>query len=516
MPNYKKDKEGKQVNSEIDIFLATELGVFSSLKGKNIRLNLRPSNNSKRFVNNKTNETSFVDFHSDISKKVDNLIEKHEQELKTDEPAEVEFVSQKQQVLSLRDIMEVRDSFKKQPEIPAFKTEINTKDVFGEFDPSQDLFEIETPTQSHQDLRFVGNFEELYDVAHVANIEDEPRIWDVGDKESKKWTMGLAGIKVKHNKDKKTGKRNGVAKTKEELEKAKMEIERKKHEIKEAEIIAKEKQEELKEKEKEKVLKEKGEERRKKLEFKKEQEENRKREKELKEEAKIKEEKKKLREKLKTRELKEQAKLEAEQIKLEEKENILKQKETEKQKKLESKKALEEERLNKKRLEEQGKETERAERLKEKEKLLTTKQKERLETEQQKLKEKKLLAAEKQKKLEVKKAVEEERLKEKETEKKSKETVKKDVKSKKAFVSIFKKKKEKTTAKEEKPVSEVEAPKPEEKTEQRDETILDDEVSDALTIIDELLEQLPDEVIDDFVQSDNFTLYERVVKKYKK
>ena len=45
---------------------------------------------------------------------------------------------------------------------------------------------------------------------------------------------------------------------------------------------------------------------------------------------------------------------------------------------------------------------------------------------------------------------------------------------------------------------------------------LDADVEKLLPIIDQLLEKLPDDVVDEFAQSDNFALYEKVVNKYKR
>ena len=45
--------------------------------------------------------------------------------------------------------------------------------------------------------------------------------------------------------------------------------------------------------------------------------------------------------------------------------------------------------------------------------------------------------------------------------------------------------------------------------------ILDDEIKQLLNITDELLGKLPDEVIDEFAQSEDFKLYEKVMIKYK-
>jgi len=43
----------------------------------------------------------------------------------------------------------------------------------------------------------------------------------------------------------------------------------------------------------------------------------------------------------------------------------------------------------------------------------------------------------------------------------------------------------------------------------------DEDVEKLIPIIDSLLEKLPDEVIDEFAKSEDFTLYEKVISKYK-
>ena len=46
-------------------------------------------------------------------------------------------------------------------------------------------------------------------------------------------------------------------------------------------------------------------------------------------------------------------------------------------------------------------------------------------------------------------------------------------------------------------------------------TFFDEDVEKIIPVIDTLLEKLPDDVIDEFAESDDFVLYEKVVKKYK-
>jgi len=54
------------------------------------------------------------------------------------------------------------------------------------------------------------------------------------------------------------------------------------------------------------------------------------------------------------------------------------------------------------------------------------------------------------------------------------------------------------------------------KEEKRYEKSFLDDVEKLLPILDELLEKLPDEVVDEFVQSEDFVLYEKVVSKFKR
>jgi len=50
----------------------------------------------------------------------------------------------------------------------------------------------------------------------------------------------------------------------------------------------------------------------------------------------------------------------------------------------------------------------------------------------------------------------------------------------------------------------------------KEKTFFDEDVEKIIPVIDSLLEKLPEKVIEDFVQSDDFALYEKVVSKYKK
>jgi trichohyalin len=390
---YLKNKRNKLVLSNLDIYLAHELGFFSLFKGKKIRLNPKPFSNET--IN--LNDENLIDLHLQIVKKIDELIGKHEKELQNKEP---EPLSKRQKTLSLLKVVEIREPSIKRPEMPNFKTDIETKNVFGELSHDEGFFEIEIPHET--------SFNDEKKQADNSNFNS----WMLGDhdKKSQKSLMGLLRVKVRSKnrpinqsqKVKETKKTNNYAIAKNELEQTKKEIEQKKKALEEAKIKEKELIQKIEEKKKEEKFK--------KFELKKKMKEKIVREKEA-EKAR----------KQKDKELKrlEQEKLKQEQIKIKEKEKIEKQKELERKKKKEFKHK----------------------------------------------------------------------------------------KSEKKEVSFFKKEKE-----EEEKLTDVNELQKE--LEER-ETFLDDDVEKLIPIIDQLLEKLPDDVIEEFAQSKDFILYEKVVSKYK-
>ena len=245
MPNL-NNKKNKLVVSELDIFLTAELGFFSSLKGKNIKFNPRffPLTTADK------NNENLVDLHLEIVKKIDELIEKHEEELQIKEP---EPLSKRQQTLSLNEVMEIREPHKRKPEMPHFKTEIESKNVFGELNQEEEFFEIVIPTETH----FNGEGKQTNN--------GDFHSWLLGDqdKKSQKSFMGLGRIKVRsknktsNQKANKPKKINNLTKTKIELEKTKREIEERKKALEEAEEKEKAKEIELRKKREEKKREEK-------------------------------------------------------------------------------------------------------------------------------------------------------------------------------------------------------------------------------------------------------------------
>ena len=173
-------------------------------------------------------------------------------------------------------------------------------------------------------------------------------------------------------------------------------------------------------------------------------------------------------------------------------------------------KQKEEEELKKK--EEERKKQEKLKKLEEKRKLREEKQKEKERKKLEREKQKELKKLERQKRLEQK-------LKEKEEQKKKKIEEKQkllaELEKKKQLEKQKKEKKTETSEKKILPFFKITEKKETKTTEQTTQTSWDEEVSQAITIIDNLLEQLPEETIDKFVQSEDFEIYEKVVKKYK-
>jgi len=410
MHTLKKDNK----KLELELVLATELGLLSSLKNKNIRFNPQPFANRKE-IKPKNN---LIDFHLEITKKIDQIIVQHENE------------NQDEKTETNENIIEFREPHKKQPIIPSFKTEISPDNFTKNPLTNEDLFEVELPTFT--DLEITRNIDDLNEFTSVKKIDTTVLKKDIKNNITKKQSLAFARIKLgkkpektqkKASKNKTEKKKkiinNGFTRAKKDLETTKMKLEKKKKEIETIEKLAREKKEELKKK---KTLR-KAREKQKKLELKKQSREKKlkeietkKLERQKKKELKIKEKQKKINQLKRVKELK-----------IQEKEK----KKLEKQKQLEAKKLLNEKKPIEKRLKKEKK-------IKPKEKEIKVKEP----------------------------PVEQEIVKEKNI-----------------------------------PTEE--------------ETNFDEEVKEALEIIDELLGKLPDETIDEFVQSEDFAIYEKVVNKYK-
>ena len=437
MQNKKRDGK-KQTKTDLEIFIATETGILSTLK--RIRFTADPSNEKPKTI--EPSQTKLVDFHMEISKKIDEVIQKNEQENTVEE----------------KRIVEPRTTWRKEPQTPFFKTETNLENEF---------IEVETPTDNINNPTLTAQPNIEHQPFFVGPIKPKNiSLFAVGDHSEDQVLTSFAKIRI--NKDrtksnnktgKKTNKKNGYTKVKNDYEEVQTELERKKQELEEMKRLAKEKEEELKRKEQERKEKEK-----------KRLEEKKKREKEEEKLAKQRAIEKKKQEKLKAKE----------ELKL--------AKEKERQEKL---KAKEEAKLAKQREKE----------LKEKEKLEALKAKELEKQKQKELAEKEKIKALKQK--------------EREEKKKKQEKAKKSKKEKKSIGLKISFSKNKERDAKEKPVKKQEIKTLEKETETEVQPPEDDLVK-AFEIIDDLLGKLPEEAIDEFVKSDDFEVYEKVVGKYKK
>ncbi|MHA1574705.1 MAG: hypothetical protein ACTSXL_00955 [Alphaproteobacteria bacterium] len=434
MQNIKRDGRKKQVKTDLEIVLATELGLLSTLK--RIKFNKNPSNPTQNTIN--PNQTRLVDFHMEIAKKIDDVIQKHEEE---------NTVEQK--------IVEPRTTWTKTPQTPIFKTEIPIDTETTNFD--NELFELEVPTDNfiERKLQVEPNIENQ--PVFVGPIQPKnTSIFAIGDHSEDKLITTLGRIKINREKIKNTNKtqtkkNNGYSKAKNNYQQVQTELEKKKHELEEIERLAKLKEIELKKKEQERKEKEKK----------------------------------------KAIEQKKQDKLKQIEQKKLEKEEKLKAKQELKISKEKERKKIKQDKL--KQIEQKQLEKQKQEELKEKERLKELKTKE----------------LEKQKQKELKEQEKLKRLKEKE----KREQDKKTTKGKKPITIKLPKKKE--IKKEEKTII-----KPDVKTTQKEleKNIQppEDDLIKAFEIIDDLLGKLPEETIDEFVKSDDFEVYEKVVSRYKK
>jgi len=178
---------------------------------------------------------------------------------------------------------------------------------------------------------------------------------------------------------------------------------------------------------------------------------------------------------------------------------------------LEAKKAELEEK--EKRKKEQESEKLSKEELKRREKELRQKEKE--EKKQQLLEAKQAKKEAKQKEREMKKALKEQRKQQLlEAKQAKKESMQREQEAKQAL-----KEGKKKVAEEQKQLKKIEPIKEEQKKEEYEEVpempILDEDIRKFITITDNLLAELPDEVIDKFAKSKDFEVYERVLSKYK-
>jgi len=445
------NKKNKLDISKLDLLLTIEMGFFSDLKKMKIGFNPRPFSKS-RHLDDKKSAPSNEKFVDLHLETVKKIDEIIEQHKK--ESGNNRFESKKQESISLQEIEEVRESKFISPEIsPSGQSFLQPENVKRELDQREEFFEIESPVNFSIDV----NKEQEKDIQN----------WMIGDQDKKTrgsfWNFVKMKTSKKENKtDRKVSKKvnqdtkiNNVTKTKLELEKSKQEIEKKKNALETA--IKKEKQKEL--------------------ELQKEIEEKKKQEKLKKLESKKKRKEQKIREK----EAKKTEKQRKRELELQKKLKIKAEKELQQKRKEEEKQKQE----NLKKLEEQKK-------LKQIEALKAEKELQQKRKEGEKQKQEKL------KKLEIQK-----KLKEKEAKKAEKEKHKK-----KKIIE------EETIEPESQEPADLGTHIEEEKETIQEPVSWDEDVEKLLPIIDNLFANLPDNIVDEFTQSEDFKLYEKVMLKY--
>ncbi len=469
MHKQKLIKENKLKICKLEIFLLTDMGIFSNLKRKNVKDSSRTFFKKIPFQKEKLKKPTenLVNLHLETVEKVDHLITKNHPEIDNRNPNTT--INSKIEA-SLSNNIELRDPIVRTKEISNFNSEITPNDSLSELNKVEEFYEIQPQINDSFENQKVN------DDDFKNNIEVDK------DKESQKLFWSFIKIKGKSKDNTKNNNKNftnnNYNKTKDELERTKEEIEAKKRELEMIEQREKERELEQKKKEEEKREQDKLE----LIEIQKQQKEVKlreieakkieiRREKERKlEQKKIEQEKRRL-EKLRQIELKKKMK----EDKLKEKELNKIEMEREKERQIEQKKMEEEKRKQEMLIE-------KIESEKEKERQIEIKK-----MEEEKLRQKIEAEKEMEKQLEIKKIEEQNKEKEEIQSLKNKDEENE---------HILKDKFQKVT--EEPPIG------------------WDEDVEKLIPIIDSLLEKLPDEVIDEFAKSENFTLYEKVILKYKK
>ncbi len=188
MPNLKKYKETKLVRPELNIFLA--VGAFDPFTRKKKKNNPKQPKEEKKIEGP---EEKTTDFHSDMEKKVDDLIANMGKETK---PEEQSSISQKKLEDDSKDIAETREHFRKKPETPHFKTEIKPENDFDSFNTKDELFEITSPSKIQSESKIVKSSEEpKKDILNSKTANNE----HTNDKNLLDQTSGEHDVAPKHS-----------------------------------------------------------------------------------------------------------------------------------------------------------------------------------------------------------------------------------------------------------------------------------------------------------------------------
>jgi len=307
------------------------MGFFNDLKRKKIRSDQKP------FFKQKNKKEKHIDLHLEITKKIEDVISKNNQDQETSENKKI----------SIPEFIELRQPFARSPEIPVFQTGLGPRSEIGELDSVQEFFEIDPPTNFLMEKQQENKDEFKSWMVNNQNEKDQKTFWAFGPLKVEKKGAKPEKTTTKNNRNHNSNNNNNndedtVAKM--ELEQTKKEIERKKKELEEAIKKQREKELEVKIEEEERRKQEKLI----KLELKKQLKEEKIKEK-LEKKAQIEQEKlakkaqiereielKKLAELKKKEELMKQIELKK-QVELRKKEELLKQLELKKQEMIKSK-----------------------------------------------------------------------------------------------------------------------------------------------------------------------------------
>ena len=227
MHKIKYYKQYKLNSLQLKLILS-QMSFFSHLKKKKIVFNPKP------FSNRKINQKNNVNLHIELTKKIDEVLEKN----KLDE------ILKDNNEITMPRFVEIRQPFMRRLEMPSFQTNLSPKADIGEIEDVQEFIEIESPTDFLTDNQQENK-----------NDFDKMNINNQSEKDMKNYeALGALKIRIKGLEPKKNtnNKNNEISLAKIELEETKKEIEKKKKELEEALKREKEKELELKKQEKEK------------------------------------------------------------------------------------------------------------------------------------------------------------------------------------------------------------------------------------------------------------------------
>ena len=364
----------------------------------------------------------------------------------------------KEEPIEKTTLTQIREPWSKTPKKSLFQPET----IQTTFEKNDSLFELEGGPSFNQNIQTNNPTPLSNQVTFFNEPLTNKNINSVEKIDNNQDLLAGLGIRINRNPNQTTTqktKESTIAKT--DLDKARQELERKKQELEEMQRLAKEKEEELKKKEEEE----------KKLERL-----NKIKQKELEKENRIKEKQQRL-----------------EQIRQEKEQRIL-----EKQRQIELEKQEKEKRIIEKQLQIESEKQEKLKKIEE-EKLIRERELKKMLKEQEE-KEKLLAKQQKIEEITYKKARLKEEQQSLQAEQEKLEEKMKEPEKKLGFkINIKTQKPEKTN-----------------KPELTNINISHEEVGQALKIVDNLLEKLPEAVIIEFIKSKDYEIYERVLSKYNK